>query len=228
MTKRIQLRPDEKVLFEGDVDHIKSKLSVSRTDAVVTNQRLCLVGGTKCLERSQITAVREEPHGLSRKVVFDLHGGQSLALGAGSHVSLLAAGRVLTGMADAMSMPAEPQLSSVKNGSAWLAAFSPLIAGALVSTLGVAVFGPADDMRIGLLVQLIIARFVLIWLFLKIDYLMLERQGFNVKRAGLASPMTFPVYLFSRASVFKQGKVPAFIFAVLFAADILAVVEAVL
>lgn len=35
----IALRPEETILFEGDVVLLKSKISVSQTDAVITNQR---------------------------------------------------------------------------------------------------------------------------------------------------------------------------------------------
>ena len=63
---------------------------------------------------------------------------------------------------------------------------------------------------------------VLIYLFLRIDYLKLQSQGFNVKQLGLADPITFPVYLFSRSKVFKNGKGPAITWLVLAILDILA------
>jgi hypothetical protein len=62
----------------------------------------------------------------------------------------------------------------------------------------------------------------LVYMFLRIDYLKLQQQGFNVKRLGIADPITFPVYLFSRAKAFRKGVGLAIIWCVLITLDLLA------
>lgn len=217
-----QLRPGETVLFEGDVTLLKSKLSVVETDAMVTDQRLMVVEGKQGHEKADIAAVTEEKHGFTNKMVFTLRSGGAIALTAANHAGFKAAAMILTGQAAMGSMPKEPELAKVRNGTAWLAAFGPIIAGAVVLVL-LALFwgGDLDRLRFINDVQLFAARVATIYVLLRIDYLSLQRQGFNVQRLGIADPITFPVYLFSRAKAFGHSKAYAITWCALVGIDIL-------
>jgi hypothetical protein len=216
-----QLRPGETVLFEGDVTLFKSKFGVVQTDAVVTDQRLMVVEGQQVHDAAAIISVTEEKHGFGKKMVLNLRSGGAITMTAPNHAVFKTAVMVLVGQATVDSMPTAPKLVQVKNGTAWLAAFGPLIAGVILIFLAPALWGTPELWGYGVLLQLFVVRVALIYLFLRIDYLNLQGQGYNVKQLGLADPITFPVYLFSRAKVFQNGKGPAITWTVLVVIDIL-------
>jgi hypothetical protein len=72
MREAATLRPQEAVLFEGDVVLLKSKLSVVETHGWITNQRLFIAEGSRTIEKPDIASCTEEKHGLDRKMVFGL------------------------------------------------------------------------------------------------------------------------------------------------------------
>ena len=119
------------------------------------------------------------------------------------------------------TMPTQPKLADVKNGTAWLAAFGPPISAVVAVILGTIVWGNMKYWGTAQDVQVLILRVALIYLFLRIDYLKLQGQGYNVKQLGLAGPITFPLYLFSRAKVFNNGNGPAIMWCVWFVIDVL-------
>lgn len=59
MNAPLALRPGEAVLFEGDVTILNSKLSVTETLAVVTDQRLYLMEGRRELPKARVESVEE-------------------------------------------------------------------------------------------------------------------------------------------------------------------------
>lgn len=218
---RIALRPQETILFEGDVVLLKSKISVSETDAVITNQRLFVSEGSVVAEKEDVESVTEEKHGLDVKMIFKLRDGQTLAMTAPNRQMFVAAAKILAGQADMSTMPTQPKLDKVKNGTAWLAAFGPLISAFVTVFLGTILWGNMDQWRTAQAWQGAIFRVALIYLFLRIDYLKLQGQGYNVKQLGLSDPITFPIYLFSRAKVFNNGSGPAVTWCILVAIDLL-------
>lgn len=217
----IALRPEETILFEGDVVLLKSKISVSQTDAVITNQRLFVTEGSLVVEKGDVESVTEEKHGLDVKMVFKLRDGRVIAMTAANRQMFVAAAKILTGQAEMSAMPKQPELSSVKNGTAWLAAFGPIISTFVAVFLGTMLWGNMDQWRTSQIWQGAILRVALIYVFLRIDYLKLQSQGYNVKQLGLSDPITFPIYLFSRAKVFNNGSGPAVTWCVLVAIDLL-------
>ena len=136
-------------------------------------------------------------------------------------IGFKAAALILAGQGDMSSLPTTPKLSKVKNTTAWLAAFGPFISGLITIVLGVMMSGDPESWSTFTAIKLLIIRVVLIYLFLRIDYLSLQKQGFNVKQLGIAAPITFPVYLFSRAKAFGHGKAYAIVWCVLVGIDIL-------
>jgi hypothetical protein len=213
----LSLRPQEILLFEGNVTLFKSKVSASETQAVITNQRLIVAEGNRTVEKADLKSVVEEKYLTAIKVVFALREGGSLTFIAANRLRFTAAAKILSGKADISTMPRQPKLSMVKNGTAWLAAFGPLIASVIVALLVFALSDANGRLRPVQSVQVGTARVVLIYLFLLIDHRNLQAQGYNVKQLGLADPVTFPLYLFSRAKVFKQGKGPAIVWSALVA-----------
>jgi hypothetical protein len=221
MAQSTQLRPGETVLFEGDGTLIKSKISVQETEVVITDQRLIVAAGKQTIERPDIASAAEEKHGFTTKVVFHLRNGSTVALMAANQARFKAAAMILTGQAVPGSMPEAPKLTQVKNGTAWLAAFSPAIVAVVAAILGVLLWGSVEHWGAGTLIKMFILRMTLMWLFLRIDYLWLQKQGFNPKQLGLSDPITFPFYLFSRARVFGHSKAYAITWCVLFGLDVL-------
>lgn len=215
------LRTEEVVLFEGDVTLLKSKISVSETEATISNQRLTVLEGKQTIEKADVLSVEEAKHGLTSKIVFTLRDGSTLAFTAANHAGFKAAAFILAGQGSMSSLPDAPKLSKVKNATAWLAAVGPLIAGLITIIVGVMVWGDPEGWSTFTGIKLLILRVVLIYLFLRIDYLGLQKQGFNVKQLGIAAPITFPVYLFSRAKAFGHGKGYAIVWCVLIGIDIL-------
>lgn len=219
----LELQPGEKTLFTGDVTLLKSKLSVSQTTAIVTDRRLFVAEGQRIINKADVATAREEKQGLGTKIVFGLRDGSSIVLAATNRAQFKAAALILTGQADTDSLPKQPPLNKVKSGTAWLAAFSPLLAGFVVLVVGILIWGPLEHWRVSHVIGALLMRLSFVWLFLKIDQLGLQQQGYLVHQMGLVSPSALPLYLFSRAKVFGKGKAPAIIFALLLAGDVLTV-----
>jgi len=221
----LSMRDQEKSLFQGDVTLLKSKLNVVQTDAVVTNQRLMILEGKQSVERADIGSVVEEKHGFTTKMVFRLRNGESIALTAANNVAFKAASLILGGRLAASAMPAPPKLSQVKNGTAWLAAVGPLLSGLCTGTLGMILWGSPEVWGGMQIIKLMFLRVVLIYLFLKIDHLSLQKQGYDPAGLGIADPIKLPLYLFSRAKAFGHGKAYAITWCVLVVIDVLVAVS---
>jgi len=221
---KFQLRPQESVLFEGDGTWLKSKLNVKETEVVVTNERLVIAVTGQTVEKAQVASVAEGKHGFAPKIVFTLRDGSTIDLMAANVGSFKAAAFILAGQAEAgaiPAMPAAPALSQVKNGTAWVAALGPLFTTIIVAILAVLFWGNPANWGWFTLAQVLLLRIALMWLFLRIDYLSLQKQGYAVKQLGLADPITLPYYLFSRAKVFGHSKLYGITWCVLVALDIL-------
>jgi hypothetical protein len=109
----------------------------------------------------------------------------------------------------------------VKNTTAWIAAFGPMLAGLFVVLLA-AIMGWNLDNASGMdVVKFVILRLVLIYTFMRIDHLSLQAQGYNTNALGIVPPEQFPIYLFSRAKVFGHSKSYAITWCVLIGIDIL-------
>lgn len=221
---KFQPRPQETVLFEGDGTWLKSKLNVKETEVIVTNERLVITTGGQSIEKADIVSVTEGKHGFAAKLMFTLRDGSTINLMAANVGSFKAAAFILVGQSDAgviPAMPAAPELSRVKNGTAWLAALGPLFTTIIVAILAVLLWGNPDNWGWFAVIQVFLLRIVLMWLFLRMDYLSLQRQGYPVKQLGLADPITLPYYLFSRAKVFGHSKLYGITWCVLLVLDIL-------
>lgn len=67
---------------------------------------------------------------------------------------------------------------------------------------------------------IILFKVAVIYLFLRIDHLKLQQQGYNTVALGIAGPEKFPFYLFSRAKAFGHGQAYAITWCVLAALEI--------
>jgi hypothetical protein len=218
---KFQLHPQETVLFEGDGTLLKSKLNVKETEVTVTNERLVIGASGQTIEKADIASVTEGKHGFAAKLVFAMRTGSAITLMAANAQGFKAAAFILAGQEEGGSMPAAPELSQVKNGTAWLAALGPLFTAFIVAVLAGLFWGNPDNWGWLTLIQIFLLRVVLMWMFLRIDYLSLQKQGYAVKQLGLADPITLPYYLFSRAKVFGHSKLYGITWCVLLALDIL-------
>ncbi|PIF77509.1 hypothetical protein CLU95_4684 [Variovorax sp. 54] len=221
---KFQPRPQETVLFEGDGTLLKSKINVKETEVVVTDQRLVIEVTGQTIEKAEIASVTEGKHGFAAKLVLALRDGSTIDLMAANVGSFKAAAFILAGQSEAgaiPAMPAAPELSQVKNGTAWLAALGPFFTAIIVLILAVLLWGNPENWGAFTLIQVFLLRIVLIWLFLRIDYLSLQKQGYAVKQLGLVDPAVLPYYLFSRAKVFGHSKVYGITWCVLVVLDLL-------
>ncbi|MBB4223924.1 hypothetical protein [Variovorax guangxiensis] len=218
-----QPRPQEAVLFEGDGTLLKSKLNVKETELVVTNERLVVTVSGQTIEKAGIASVTEGKHGFAPKVTFVLRDGSTVDLMAANAHGFKAAAFILAGREEGGSMPAAPELSKAKNGTAWVAALGPLFTAIIVAILARLFWGDPDNWGLLALIQIFLLRVAFIWLFLRIDYLSLQKQGYAVKQLGLADPITLPYYLFSRAKVFGHSKLYGITWCMLVALDFLLV-----
>lgn len=223
---KFQPRPQETVLFEGDGTLLKSKLNVKETEVAVTNERLVIAVTGLTIEKADIASVAEGKHGFAAKLTFTLRDGSTIDLMAANFGSFKAASFILASQSEAGAIPAMPApsaISQVKNGTAWVAALGPLFTAIIVAVLAAVFWGNADNWGWLTLIQIFLLRVALMWLFLRIDYLSLQKQGYAVKQLGLADPITLPYYLFSRAKVFGHSKLYGITWCVLLALDILLV-----
>lgn len=226
MTSTFQPRPNETILFQGDVANLQSLLNIKQGHGVVTDQRCVFKWGgeTFTAERQDLADVQEQKHGFGTKLIARLQGGASVTVQAPNMRGLTGAMLALAGRQSVEAAAAQPAKSAVKNGTAWLAAFSPLLSGFIVLIVYSAMSWTGEATLLGLL-QLMAFRLVLIYLFMKIDSQSLERQGFSPAQLGITGPEKFWAYLGSRAKAFGHGKGYAVTWWVLFVLDLLFVLS---
>lgn len=120
----------------------------------------------------------------------------------------------------------QPDLTTVRNGTAWLAAFSPTLSGVLVFVLSIVLHASLETSTMWAFLQLMLLRFAIMYLLIRIDEVSLHHQGFNTVELGMVRPAQFPLYLFSRAKVFGQSKAYAITWCVTFGLELLFVLQA--
>ncbi|SOD25367.1 hypothetical protein SAMN05518800_1873 [Variovorax sp. YR752] len=221
---KFQPRPQEAILFEGDGTLLKSKLNVKETEVLVTNERLVIAVSGQTIEKADVASVAEGKHGFAAKLMFTLRDGSTIDLMAANFGSFKAAAFILVGQPEAgaiPAMPVAPDLSVVKNGTAWVAALGPLFTVIIMAILVVLFWGNPDNWGWLTMIQILLLRIALLWMFLRIDYLSLQKQGYAVKQLGLADPAVLPYYLFSRAKVFGHSKAYGITWCVLVTLDLL-------
>lgn len=223
MSSAFQPRTDETVWFQGDVANIQSLTNIKEGGGAVTNQRCHFqwAGQSFAAEKHELATVVEQKHGLGTKIVVQHKNGESVTVQAANMRGLKNALYALAGLQSEATALKQPELSAVKNATAWLAALGPIWAD-LSFLLVAAMMGwdlQADLGLVGFL-RIIVFKLVVIYLFLRIDHINLQRQGFNTAALGVAAPETFPMYLFSRAKAFGHGKAYAITWCVLAALEI--------
>lgn len=227
MNLPFELEPDEKVLFEGDVTLSKSALKVVQGLGVGTTHRFFFTGekkGPLTIRREDIQTADEVKHGFARKWVVKTRQNEThqfIAANAGGlrHVMYSLTGQ--KALAEAAS--AQPALSQVRNRTAWLAAFGPIIGGMIIGfLLGMQGVDFSADLSLRTTLTLVIGKLLLIYVFLKVDHLSLQSQGYQVHQLGLADPSSIFTYLFSRARVFGHRKWYALTWCLAFALQVLA------
>lgn len=230
MPSIVQLRPDEEMLFEGDITLRKSTFDAINGAGAVTTQRFCFKSSSNdmAFNKQEIARIEEQGKGLGKKLVLHLINGSSVNLQAMNARGLKTALSVLTGQeSEANNLLAEPDKNTVRNGTAWLAAFSPLIAMLIFIVLYMLYFtifsnSDPDNVRTFTKLKLWVMELAVIWGFVEFDYLWLQRQGFNLKKMGLDSPSwKFPLYLFKRAKTFGHTMGYAVTWSILFAIEVI-------
>jgi hypothetical protein len=201
MSSAFQLRPNETMLFQGDVANLQSLLNIKQGHGVVTDQRCGFQWGTKLI------ASRRD--------------GATVAMQASNMRGLTGAMLALAGRQSVEAAAAQPAKSAVKNGTAWLAALSPFLSGLIVVIVYSAMGWAAAEASVLGLLKLLAFRFVLIYLLMKIDHQSVQRQGFDTVSLGIVGPEKFWAYLGSRAKAFGHGKGYAVTWWVLVALDLL-------
>lgn len=226
MTQSFMLNPNETVLFEGDASLLKSAMSIVQGNATGTNQRFIFHGdsrGVISLHKTDIQSAQEVKYGFGTKWAVKTNGGESYQFTAANRAALRQTMLMLTGQeALAQSAHKQPEISAVRNGTAWLAAFSPTISGFIAEMVAYLINGGVTtNWSTFALFKIFILKLVLIHIFMRIDYLKLQAQGFNVQQLGISNPINIFTYLFSRAKAFNQGKAYAITWCVLFAIGVL-------
>ena len=217
---------DEIVLFQGDASLIKSYLNVVQGSAVGTNQKFVFSGGRSgdiVLRRADILSAEEGKHGFSVKWVVKTVTGETYQFLAANAPALRQTMLTLSGeQVLPQSAHKEPELSAVRNTTAWLAAFGPTLSGLLAISISWVMGWNWENATTFQAVKILVFyKLPIIFMFLRIDHLMLQKQGFNTVKLGIVSPMEFPMYLFSRAKAFGHGKGYAITWCVLFALEAL-------
>lgn len=234
MASIVQLRPDEKILFEGGVVLLENAVKEIEGECVVTNLRFVFKYRTPAqeitYEKHEVTSVVEDQtRGFETTLVLHLTDGSSIKLKAINARALNAALSILTGQQkeEHVAHILAPDNKAVRNGTAWLAAFSPLITMLVFILLWILYFAifsnsDPDNVRTFTKFKLWALELAMIWMFIEIDYLWLQRQGFNLKKMGLDSPgWKFPLYLFKRAKVFGHSMAYAVTWSIFFAIEVI-------
>ena len=215
----------ETVTFQGNVDNLTKIMNILHGNGLVTSSRCAFDWGkeTFTANKDEIASIEEQKHGFGTKLLLTHKNGTQVAVQAANMRGLKAALYALAGLPFDESSLSAPEISQVKNGTAWLAAFMPLIISLLVYLWygeRMAYFGFLSMLKVWLF------KLVMIYLGMRIDHLMLQRQGFNTVALGITPPEQFWSYLFSRARAFKQGKGYAITWCVLFGFEMLAALMA--
>ena len=225
MSSKFELRPGEAVLFRGDVSNIQSLTNILEGQGVVTNLR-CIFrwkGQQFEAEQSELQAVEERKHGWASKLEVRHANGQTVTVQSPNMKGLTQALNALAGKQAADAVARQPETSSVKNLWAWVAAFGPLLGGLIVLMIA-GMFGwDLDNASGGTLFKLVVFRWFLAYFFLRLDHIMLQRQGFDPEGLGIVPPERFWAYLSSRAKAFRHGKGYVITWWVLVAFDLLSV-----
>lgn len=209
----------ETVLFQGDVHNLTKMMRVLQGDGSVTRSRCTFDWGKErfAATKDEIASVEEQKHGLGTKLVVTLKNGTQVVLQAPNMNGLKAALFALADMPFDDSALTAPEISQAKNGTAWLAAFTPL-------TISVLIYLWYGDRMVyfGLLsiLKIWVFKLALIYFAMRIDHLALQHQGFNTVALGITPPEQFWSYLFSRARALKQGKGYAITWCVLFGFEV--------
>lgn len=214
---------EKTIIFQGDVILFKSAWSIVQGKGIGTSQKFVFSGDKKgdiVLHRNDVLSAEE----ISHKWVVKTKAGDTYKFSASNVSAFRQVMLTLSGQeALAQSAHKEPEISAVRNGTAWLAAFGPTISG-VIALLVAFMFngGIPDHWSAFALFKISILKLVLIHLFLKIDSLKLQSQGYNLQQLGVASPTSIFTYLFSRAKAFGQSRAYAITWCVLFAIEVLA------
>ena len=108
----------------------------------------------------------------------------------------------------------------MKNITAWIAALGPPLSGLVVLLISAMLGWHLENVNIFGWMQLFIFRISLMYVFLRMDYVAIQSQGFNPVKLGIVSPQQGPYYLFSRAKAFRQGRAYAITWCALFVIDV--------
>ena len=225
MSSKFELRPGEAVLFRGDVSNIQSLTNILEGQGVVTNQR-CIFrwkGQQFEAEQSELQAVEERKHGWASKLEVRHTNGQTVTLQSPNMKELTQALNALIGKVSVEDAQRQPDKSSAKNTWAWVAALGPLLSGIIVLMIAGMLGWNLDNASGWALFKLVLFRWFLAYLFLRVDHIMLQRQGFDTEGLGVVPPERFWAYLSSRAKAFGHGKGYVITWWVLVAFDLLSV-----
>lgn len=208
MSSKFDLRPGEAVLFRGDVSNIQSLTNILEGEGVVTNLRCAFYwkGQQFEAEQSELQAVEERKHGLATKIEVRHANGQTVTVQSPNMKGLTQALNALAGKQPVDTVQRQPEKSSVKNALAWVAAFGPLLGGIIVLMIAGVLGWDLDNASGSALFKLVLLRWFLAYFFLRMDHIMLQRQGFDTKGLGIVPPERFWAYLSSRAKAFGHGK----------------------
>lgn len=226
MNLPFELDPDEKVIFEGDVTYASEAWKGIPGFGIGTTDRFFFIGaknGPIEVRKGAIRSSSEGKHRLARRWSLTTQEGATHHFYAANFDGLRTAMNVLKGELPVdVASATQPPISNVRNKTAWLAAFSPFIAGLIV---GFVLVAAGVDFEEGLSIQTAIpfglGQLALIYIFLKIDHLSLQAQGYRVYQLGVRDPSNLFSYLFSRAKAFGHKPWYAWLWCVLFAAQAL-------
>jgi len=126
--------------------------------------------------------------------------------------------------ADTLTLDANqaPDLSVVRNRTAWLAAFGPSLSGIVLLLIGVVFGWNWDDINNRQLIKLsVFIRLPIIFFFMWNDHHQLKKQGFDPGKLGIVGPENIFMYLFSRAKAFGHSKAYAITYCVVFGLEVL-------
>lgn len=221
---QFQLRPDETLLFRGDVSRLRGGLKgLDEGQGVITNQRCVFRWGSDVLEitRSELTSVEARPHGLTTKVDVRHGNGRVVTVTAANAKGLKNALLALADMPYDAAALNPPDPASVKNRTVWVAALGPIWADLTVMFLAAILHWNLDQISGLQVLKVLLLKVAIIYAFIRVDHLNLQRQGFDTVSLGIDPPESFPMYFFSRAKAFGHGKSYAITWCVLAAMELI-------
>ena len=228
MSSELQPRANETVWFQGDVANIQSLTSIKEGSGIVSDQRCVFEwpGQSFAAEKAELSSVVEVKHGFATKLVVKTHGGESVTIQAPNMRGLKNALLTLAGLESDEAALKPPELSAVKNTTAWLAALGPLWSD-LVFLILAAILGwnLNGAPSIFFMLKVVLLKVTVIYIFLKVDHVQLQRQGYNTEALGITGPEKFPYYLFGRAKAFGHSKAYAYTWCALSVFELLALLK---